>query len=160
MAVNVNQHTKAQLSSPSSVSLPTQFPSQSMLYQTFSFLSLLAALSDRGQWRNGLICTRISIWYYYTTEAKSLRRHGLREKINKLTRTQRSRNTSHKNGLSGVQWLRTIHHKITVIQVPGPDLDLKWKQGNVWAKPKKVPVFWIFFFLFRQKIVILQLNKL
>lgn len=40
------------------------------------------------------------------------------------TSTKWTRDTSHKDGLPGVQRLRSIHHKITVIQVPGADLDL------------------------------------
>lgn len=40
------------------------------------------------------------------------------------TSTKWTRDTSHKDGLPGVQRLRSIHHKITVVQVPGADLDL------------------------------------
>lgn len=40
------------------------------------------------------------------------------------TSTKWTRDASHKDGLPGVQRLRSIHHKITVVQVPGADLDL------------------------------------
>lgn len=40
------------------------------------------------------------------------------------TSTEWARDASYKYGLPGVQRLRSVHHKITVVQVPGADLDL------------------------------------
>lgn len=48
------------------------------------------------------------------------------------TCTQGSRNTSYKNCFSWIQWLRAVHYKVTVIEVPGSDLDLSKK------KPKQI----------------------
>ncbi|KAG7220091.1 hypothetical protein INR49_008985, partial [Caranx melampygus] len=42
----------------------------------------------------------------------------------KDTCAQRTRDSSHKDGFPRVQRLRPVHHKVTVIQVPGADLDL------------------------------------
>lgn len=41
-----------------------------------------------------------------------------------FTGTQGTRDAAHKYGLPGVQRLRSVHHKVTVVQVPGADLDL------------------------------------
>lgn len=59
------------------------------------------------------------------------------DKKKKNTGTERTRDTSNKDGFPWVQRLRSIHHKITVIQVPGADLDLwRTKQTgfNSWNK--------------------------
>lgn len=46
------------------------------------------------------------------------------------TCTKWTRDPSHKYGLPRVQRLRSIHHKITVIQVPRADLDLSGTQNK------------------------------
>lgn len=40
------------------------------------------------------------------------------------TCTQGTRDTSYKDRFPRVQWLRAVHYKVTVIKIPGPDLDL------------------------------------
>lgn len=42
-----------------------------------------------------------------------------------FTCTQGTRYASYKDSLPWVQWLRAIHHKVTIIKVPGPNLDLE-----------------------------------
>lgn len=42
-----------------------------------------------------------------------------------ITRSQGTRDSSHKDGLAGIKGLRSIHHKVTVTQVPRPNLHLE-----------------------------------
>lgn len=55
----------------------------------------------------------------------------------KDTCTERARNSSHKDGFPWVKRLRSIHHKVAVIQVPWADLDL--------SHTKPTSGFWGFF---------------
>ncbi len=55
------------------------------------------------------------------------------EKINvkmRATCTERTRDTSNKDGFPRVQRLRSIHHKIAIVQVPRADLDLSHTKTN------------------------------
>lgn len=62
----------------------------------------------------------------------------LNKRVNGDTCTERTRDTSHKYGLPGVQRLRSIHHKITVIQVPWADLDLSHMKPESFSSRNKL----------------------
>ena len=55
-----------------------------------------------------------------------------------LTCPQRPGHAPHKDGLAGVQGLRAVHHKVTVTQVPGADLDLDRGNNRVMKHKTKI----------------------
>lgn len=54
------------------------------------------------------------------------------------TCTERTRDASHKDGFPRVQRLRSIHHKITVVQVPRADLDLSHTRATGFSSRNKL----------------------
>ena len=51
------------------------------------------------------------------------------KKVKKHTCSKWSRNSTYKDGFTRIEWLGTIHHKISIAQVPWSNLHLKSNQG-------------------------------
>lgn len=56
----------------------------------------------------------------------------------KDTCTEWTRDASHKDGFPRVQRLRSIHHKIAVVQVPRADLDLSYTKPTRFISRNKL----------------------
>lgn len=58
---------------------------------------------------------------------------------------QRAWHSTDKYGFPGIQWMRVVHHKIWVIQVPRPDLNLDFRREKIQC----LLVFCLFAILFK-----------
>ena len=62
---------------------------------------------------------------------------------------QRAWHSTDKYGFPGIQWMRVIHHKIWVIQVPRPDLNLDFRR-----KKNTMLVFCLFAILLKARVFV------